>query len=166
MAKFCSNCGNEITGSETFCTECGTPVTSNETKTLQTETDTKQESKAPQESAQPTYTASPSTVYRSQPLPLSEKSGIIGTGYFFGMMFLYSIPVVGWLVCIITAFVPKNETKKNFAKAMLIWLIIGLVLSVIGYFIVRGIGGMITGYINNELGSQFSDLTEIFDLIK
>jgi len=169
MAKFCNNCGKELNVGLAFCPECGTPVPATEAKAEPTPM---QESTAPQEAAtpqqpsntpppqeaarpQPAYVPPPQPVNRPQPLPLADTSGTVSTGYFFGMMLLYSLPVVGWLVCVITAFAGKNQTKKNFAKALLIWLIIGLVFSIVGFFIARSISGVITDYINNFFSGQF-----------
>lgn len=161
MAKYCANCGEENADSATFCTECGTPISEKEAKTEQKETDAKQKTPAPQDAAKPNQAAY-AAAYQVQANSMPETSGIVSAGYFFGMMFLYSIPVVGWLVCLITAFAPKNRTKKNFAKAVLIWLVIGLVLSVIGYFVARGFFSMLTGYLNNGFGSQFIEFSGFF----
>lgn len=142
MAKFCVSCGREIADGVAFCTECGTPAPAD----------------APQE-APPRGSVAPVDA-----LPAGR--GIVGTGWFFGMMLLFAIPVVGWLVCLITAFAAKNESKKHFARAMLIWLVIGLVLAVVGYFVFRWLGGMLTDYINTEFGGQFGDLQELMEQFK
>lgn len=159
MPRFCTSCGKEMADGVAFCTECGTPAPTD----------------APQEAAQPPAPA-PAAVATAAPpraayapavdSPPSGKYGVVGTGYFFGMMFLYAIPVIGWLICLITAFAARNENKKHFARAMLIWLIIGLVLSVVGYFVFRWLGGMLTDYINTEFGGQFGDLQELLEQFK
>ena len=82
------------------------------------------------------------------------------------MMFLYAIPVIGWLVCLITALAAKNENKKHFAKAMLIWLIIGLVLAVVGYFVFRWLGGALMDYINQATDGAFGEWSDIFEQFK
>lgn len=56
------------------------------------------------------------------------KYGVVSTGAFFGLGLLYSIPVIGWIACIIMSFVPQNVNTKHFARAAMIRLIIGLVL--------------------------------------
>lgn len=161
MAKFCVSCGKEIADGVAFCTECGTPAPAD----------------APQEAPQP-YTPpvqqtapSPAAATAAPPraaavpadAPPAGRNGVVGTGWFFGMMLLFAIPVIGWLACLITAFAAKNESKKHFARAMLIWLIIGLVLAVVGYFVFRWLGGAITDYINAEFGGQFGDLRELLE---
>lgn len=184
MAKFCTNCGKEITEGVTFCTGCGTPTSAEEAKPAQEESKPKQESTVTQKQEipaqttytappqqtntappqptytappQPTYTAPPQPSYQAQTLPIAEKSNTVGTGYFFGMMFLYAIPVLGWLACLITAFVPKNPSKRNFAKAMIIWFIISIVFYVIGYFVFKGLFIQVLDYIKEEFGNQFGD---------
>lgn len=165
MAKFCTGCGKEIADGVAFCTECGTPAPA----------DTPQE--APQPYTPPVQQTAPSpaaTATAAPPraaavpaeAPPAGRNGIVGTGWFFGMMLLFAIPVIGWLVCLITAFASKNESKKHFARAMLIWLIIGLVLAVVGYFVFRWLGGAITDYINAEFGGQFGDLQELLEQFK
>jgi bacteriorhodopsin len=39
-------------------------------------------------------------------------------------MFLMVIPCVGWVLIIVWAFVGENESRKNFFRAKLIWLLI------------------------------------------
>ncbi len=93
------------------------------------------------------------------------ESGVVGTAYFFFMSFIYCIPVLGWIVCLITAFAPKNQTRKNFAKAMLIWLILALIFSISSYFIFRWISGLIVDYANAQFGSNMEDLGELWEEI-
>lgn len=55
----------------------------------------------------------------------------VKTGYYFWMMLLFAIPVVGLVVCIITAFSLKNPSKKNFSRAVLVWVIVGVVCGIL-----------------------------------
>ncbi|MBR4020227.1 MAG: zinc-ribbon domain-containing protein, partial [Firmicutes bacterium] len=109
MARFCKECGAEIPEGVSFCNACGAPV---QQQSVQT---------------QPAVSGQPVQQPKAQPVPLMD--GTVGTGYFFGMMLVYAIPIIGWIACILTALKGKQQTKKNFAKAMMIWLIIGLILS-------------------------------------
>lgn len=165
MAKFCTGCGKEIADGVAFCTECGTPAPAEEAAAA-TEI-RKEEPKPAPAPAQQTYTQ---PLYH-QPAPAVDappagKYGVVGTGYFFGMMFLYAIPVIGWLVCLITALAAKNENKKHFAKAMLIWLIIGLVLAVVGYFVSRWLGGALMDYIKQATDGAIGEWGDIFEQFK
>ena len=194
MAKFCTGCGKEIAEGVAFCTECGTKAPADTPQEAQRPQETAAEQTAqapnPQTAAQPApeapgeqaapaqtaYTPPPQTEPARQqqtytqpvcqsPAPASE-SKVVGTGWFFGMMLLFAIPVIGWLVCLITALAAKNENKKHFAKAMLIWLIIGLVLAVVGYFVFRWLGGALMDYINQATDGAFGEWGDIFEQFK
>ena len=84
-------------------------------------------------------------------------------------MLVYAIPIVGWVACILTALKGKHQTKKNFAKAMMIWLIIGLVLSLITGVIITWLGTLLVDYINQiaqaELGGEMGEIGEFQDLL-
>ncbi len=168
MARFCTNCGKEISEDAAFCTECGTPL-AKETSAAQPVAAQEPETAATQVATMPPQpaVAEPSPpVYPAQNVPQPDKSGVISTGYFFGMMLLYSVPVLGWLVCVVMSLAAKNQSKKNFAKAILIWLGIGLVLSVISYIVFRWLGGRLTDYINTEFGGQFGSLIDFLKQFK
>ena len=160
MTKFCTNCGREISDGVAFCTECGAAAP---TAAPNPTAEVKPEAAPPPPQAvpSPTYTQS-----GNGDQPPKGRYGVVGTGTYFGLMFLFAIPVIGWLICILMALASKNENKKHFAKAMMIWIIIGIVLSVVGYFVFRWLGGMITDYINAEFGSQFGDLQELLEQFK
>ena len=66
------------------------------------------------------------------------------------------------------AFTAKNQNRRNFARAMLIFLIIGLVMSVILYFLLSWISEVIIEYYINEAGGilgEFSGFGDIFKII-
>jgi len=90
--------------------------------------------------------------------------GNVGTGYFFGMILLYAIPIVGWIACILTALKGKHQTKKNFAKAMMIWLIIGLILSLIMGAVITWLGTLLIDYINEMAAAELGTTGEIGEL--
>lgn len=165
MAKFCTGCGKEIADGVAFCTECGTPAPADAAPEAPPPYTPPVQQTAPSPAATATA-APPRAAAVPAEAPPTGRNGIVGTGWFFGMMLLFAIPVIGWLVCLITAFASKNESKKHFARAMLIWLIIGLVLAVVGYFVFRWLGGAITDYINAEFGGQFGDLQELLEQFK
>ena len=110
---------------------------------------------------QQTYTQS---AYQS-PAPARE-SKVVGTGAFFGLIFLFAIPVIGWLACLIMAFASKNKNIKHYARAMLIWIVIGLVFAVIGYFVFRWLGGALMDYINQATDGAFGEWGDIFEQFK
>ena len=141
MARFCKECGAEIPEGVSFCNACGAPV---QQQSVQT---------------QPAVSGQPVQQPKAQPVPLMD--GTVGTGYFFGMMLVYAIPIIGWIACILTALKGKQQTKKNFAKAMMIWLIIGLILSLITGVIITWLGTLLVDYINELAAAELGTTGEI-----
>ena len=170
MAKFCTECGAALRDGIAFCTQCGAKA----------EPDAPAPQTAPAPRPAPQRTAPPPPQYAPAPdpkeAPVREKA--VSTGAFFGLMFLFSLPVLGWLACLIMAFAPKNLNIKHFARAMLIWLVIALVIGTIAGFAVNALVRSVTPYIEQamgELGSigelreafgQLGSLTEFIDEIE
>lgn len=73
---------------------------------------------------QPVYTTASATA------PSKEYKPVATAGFFF-LALLFSIPGIGLIMSIILACAPKNINLKNYAKSVLIWKIIGLVLLII-----------------------------------
>ena len=140
MARFCTECGKEIMEGTTFCTECGTKISENQTP--------------------PKPVPAPAAV---QP-PQAKNPDTVGTGYFFGMMLVYALPLIGLIICLITAFTGKNQSKRNFAKAFLIWLIIGIILAVIVAVLISVLGGMVTDYIEETIGFDINAVQNLGDI--
>ena len=162
MAKFCTECGKEIAQGVAFCTECGTkapadPATAT-TETVTEAKDTKVEPSVvhtpPAQSyqAQQTYTQ-PAT---------DPTSKVVGTGAYFGLMLLFAIPIIGFIACIIMAFAPKNKNIKHFARAMLIWTVIAVVLLGILVAVISLLTNSLMDYINQLTDGQFSDFGDLF----
>ena len=163
MAKFCTECGKEIADGVAFCTECGTkapadPATAT-TETVTEAKDTKVEipvvhtPPAQSYQAQQTYT---------QPAP-DPASKVVGTGAYFGLMLLFAIPIIGQIACLIMAFVPKNKNIKHFARAMLIWTIIGIIIAAL---VIGGIVLLVntfSDYIAEATGGEFNGLGDLFE---
>ena len=147
MARFCKECGNEIPEGVSFCNACGAPVDQPTQQTASV--------------VHPAQQAAPQTVQKPQTQPAPLMDGTVGTGYFFGMMLVYALPIVGWIACILTALKGKHQTKKNFAKAMMIWLIIGLVLSLITGVIITWLGTLLVDYINELAAAELGTTGEI-----
>lgn len=47
---------------------------------------------------------------------------------YFGLMLLFSIPVVGLIACIVMSFALKNKNTRNFARAALIFIVVCLLV--------------------------------------
>ena len=85
---------------------------------------------------------------------------VASTGTYFGLMLLFALPIIGFIACIIMAFAPKNKNIKHFARAMLIWTIIGLV---IGGLLVAGLmalSNVLTDLINQATGGELGELID------
>ena len=155
MAKICLSCSKEYPDSQGFCTECGSKLTE------KAEQQTAAVNSAP--NSQPTQAAvltpPPQNTYSAQ----GEVHEVVSTGYYFGMMFVYALPVIGWLICLISSFASKNDNKKHFARAILIWSIIAIVISIGLYFLFSWLGGMLMDYINEAGGTHFREFEDIFE---
>lgn len=72
--------------------------------------------------------AQPQPDYYSQSPEDYAQNAVVTTGAFFGLNLLFSLPAIGWIICLIMAFAPKNKNIKNFARSKLIWIAIGIIL--------------------------------------
>jgi amino acid transporter len=108
------------------------------------------------------YHATPQPAYADGEPPKDSPYAVVGTGGFIGTMLLFCIPVIGWIACIIMAFAAKNRNRRNFARAMPVFLIIGLILSVALYFVFSWIWSAaaeyMQQYINEATGGLGNDL--------
>lgn len=142
MSKKCSNCGSEMPDDAVFCTECGT-------KMEQSSQDNAEQPKAQpqtqynQQYSQ--YTEPQPNYYPQSPEDYAKKS-VVSTGAFFGLNLLFSLPAVGWIICLVMAFAPQNQNIKNFARSKLIWIAIGIILGIIA--------GVIFSALFNEIGAD------------
>ena len=57
---------------------------------------------------------------------------------YVGYEFLFAIPIVGLVLAIVFSITSKNKNLKNFAKAQLIMIVIGIVL----FFVLTALGLM------------------------
>ena len=53
------------------------------------------------------------------------------------MILLFSIPAIGWIICLVMAFASKNQNRRNFSRATLVFLIAGLILAVVLFLILQ-----------------------------
>ena len=91
--------------------------------------------------------------------PADPASKVVSTGTFFGTTLLFALPFIGFIACIIMCFAPKRKSLKNYAKANLIWAIIGLVFSILLVVAVIALGGSLMDYLSEAMGGGLGDLS-------
>ena len=145
MAKFCTNCGATIPDEKYFCTECGTRIGATEEAPV---TPPPVQTPPPTQAPPPPPTQAPPPNYQYQttaatgeavPAPGSRYEPIT-TGGYIGIMLLMCIPIIGFLLTIIWACGGcRKLQKRNLARASLIMMVIGLVISLILGVAMRGV---------------------------
>lgn len=192
---FCTECGTAIPEGKNFCTECGNPTSGNAPPVTAPTVPEAQESYAGQPVFQTADPVPPAPVMQQflpyqapvQPMnyqvpvqpaafpgnpeappPKGSKYAVMGTGSYFLTMFLFFIPIAGWLVCIIMACASGNQNRRNFARASLIYLIIGLLLTIFLFVIAGWVWEAVMesiGFINGTAdGAAGSILSSLFDI--
>ena len=136
MEKVCEKCGTVMDSHVKFCTECGAKVESIKVEPNQPRP---QQQCAPAPQPRPQQQCGPAPQPRpQQPRPQQPRpqqpnqdktTKVVGMAAYFGMILLFAIPLVGFIACILMAVLPKNKNVKNFSRAMLIWLAIGIIFS-------------------------------------
>ena len=67
-------------------------------------------------------------------------SNYISVGSWMWMMFVTAIPIIGWIMILVWAFTGENESRKNYYRAILAWILVFVVL-VIGLILLGGLLG-------------------------
>ncbi len=177
MARFCTNCGKELEEGMAFCTECGTKVEVDDVTVAATQTAAAAVSQAASQTVQQSVSPTPAVVYQQpvyqqpvyqQPVQqttaavLDETNQVVKTRKYFGLIFLYGIPVIGLLACIYMSIFPKNKNVKNFSRAMLIWAILGLILCILIWMGLKALADVLAQMLNELGGGQLSELKNLF----
>ena len=102
---------------------------------------------APNYQGMPNYQNAPN-FYQGSPYFPNAANKVAGVGTFFGLQLLFSLPIIGWIACIICAFAPENQNVKNYARATLIWLLIAVVLTIVFCVVLASAGAAISGSFN------------------
>ncbi len=154
MAKFCGKCGNALEEGAKFCSECGNKVYEQQSETPKAPEEKKPEPKIipqPQSQPQPQPQPKAEAVKPAAPIPprpvkaqpqvqnaipqpkvtpqpADKANKVAGMGAFFGLMILFALPIIGFIAAIVFSFAPKNKNIKNFARATLVWMVVGIVI--------------------------------------
>ncbi len=142
----CPNCGKEVNGK--FCPSCGAKMPAPEAAAPV----------APAAPIAPVQNPQP-TAYAPQPAPsyvqpqvnvianapvtpqnLPPQYRPLGAWAYFGLMLLYSVPIVGLVFMIIFAFSKGNINRRSFTRGM--WIPVFIALAV---FLVLVIIALVTG---------------------
>ncbi|MCR5528509.1 MAG: hypothetical protein K6F49_04730 [Saccharofermentans sp.] len=65
----------------------------------------------------------------------------VSTSKYFWYVFISFIPVVGFIFTVIMSLIPKNKNIKNFMRAILVYFIIGIILSLVGLIVMVFVNG-------------------------
>ena len=125
------------------------------------------ENNTPETFTPETETIEEQTTPTSAPVyaPLSvQNDPVVGTGAFFGLEFLFALPLIGFICCLIFSFAPKNRNLKHYARGKLIWSIIALVLSILLILCAAIFLQALPGMVSEELGIEVNELDDIFSI--
>lgn len=129
----CTNCGNMLDNNAKFCGVCGTPV---------------QVQPTPQPVAQPQYQQPQQTYTYNNHQQMGgypqQGGSVMSVGSYIITFIITSIPIVGFIMILVWSFGSNTEpNKKNLARALLIFMLIGVLF----YIIFAGmIMSMFSGY--------------------
>ncbi len=125
---FCPNCGTNVPDSTKFCPTCGSVLGSESAPEFTPQS-------APETPAQPVYQNQPYIDPNKVPMKTSE---------FFWLEFLMCIPIVGFILALVWGLGGgTNENRRNYCRAKLIWILVGLGISIIALIIIFAVGGSI-----------------------
>ena len=173
MAKFCTGCGAALDDDKKFCTACGASVSDApetaapppppqappQPQVAPVHTQTAGATVPPPAAPQPTYPPTAVGGTDSAP-PKGSKYAPITTGGFIGIVLLMCIPILGLLLTIIWACGGcRKITKRNLARASLIMMLVGLIISVILGFAFKSLFGKVVSAIEEESGISITETT-------
>ena len=102
---FCKNCGAEIAADKVVCDACAEKFTA--PKVVMSEA------------------CDPCTCQED---PAKK---VVGIFTYIGLFILFAIPFIGLISAVIFSFAPKAKSLKNFGRAVLIWKVVTLLISIL-----------------------------------
>ena len=136
--NYCNSCGAALENGMQFCKNCGAPAAAQPVVNQQPMN--QQPMNQQPMNQQPLYQAAPPQyqqpyagyVSTSQSYPQAPSVEPLGVGQYIGMMFLGAIPLVGFILLLVWAFSSDtNLNKRNYARAILILMLVGIAFSII-----------------------------------
>ncbi len=85
----------------------------------------------------------------------AENKNKIGMWQYFGLIALFVTPFVGFVAAIVMSFFGKNKSRRNFARAILIWMLVFILIGALAFF---GSMALISGLIEQFSGGDIQEL--------
>ncbi len=157
---FCIFCGTQVPDDSKFCTSCGTsmgPKVPAAPTVPPAQQPVPPPVQQPMQQPPPAYGAAQGQPYMAVadpnvPLPPGSKYEPVTTGGFIGIMLLMLIPIVNLILLLIWACGGcRKVNQTNLARAMLLMMLIGLVLSVLISFLFKSVIGDVFGSFMQEV---------------
>lgn len=156
---FCASCGKQNPDDSKFCESCGSPLGDAVVKAAPVAAAaayTPPPSPAPQPQPvyqppvapqQPVYAAPPQqTYYQQSQQPVYNNAAANGgakvmtIGDYILTFIVTAIPIVGFIMLLVWAFgSDTNPNKKNYCRAILILMVVGIILSIIFSIVFAGL---------------------------
>ncbi len=129
MAQYCRSCGSTLEEGAQFCRVCGAAQDGYNAPAPQP-APTPYQAPYAAPYAQPAPAPQPAPSYYAA--PAQQGAPPLGVGEYILMMIVSGIPFIGFIMLLVWAFGSQtNPNKKNWARAILILMLIGIVLSII-----------------------------------
>ncbi len=94
------------------------------------------------------------------------QSETVGFWAFLGLIVLFAIPVVGFIACIVFMFAPKKKSMKNYARAMMTWMVVNALTTIlIVSLLISALGNALLPTINDALGTEFESFGEVVGVV-
>lgn len=132
----CKNCGKEIADDLVVCDECAAKL----------------------------VTPAAPEVCAEEPKPMHQENGEdlsckpVGVFTYIGLFILFAIPIIGFISAIIFAFAPKSKSLKNYARAVLIRMV---VVTLIAGLIISAVISILGNLLEGEIGFNINDLPKL-----
>lgn len=91
--------------------------------------------------------------------PAAEKTEkTLSLWAYVGLFLLFNLPFVGWIVCIVMAFAPKNANIRHFAGGLIVYILIISILTVGLFFAVRNVVAGVFREVKETVAEEFGDI--------
>lgn len=135
----CPNCGTSNPDGTHFCVGCGTKLEGTVPPPVY--------QSPPVQAQQQNYQA---PVYQNIPA-VNPNTVPMRTSEFFWMMLVLGIPLVGFICSLVWAFGSNvNENRRNYCRAALIWILVGIGLGIVIAIIASLLGASIGNALYNN----------------